>query len=195
MHAKKAADSKGQHYFWIQQARPDDCGSASVAMTEIYYKGHFDSGAEDRAMSAANLLKGDSWNWNSSSINNATNPINHRDCLRHEHVDAHYRQFGEKDMGSMGTFLAHQVSTKKVQMTPAILSLKWDAQLAICHAIVCIRVYPDSIVFLDPANGLVEIPVLSLPAYQSPTLNRSGTFTGSVVYTIHPHRHKKSHKK
>jgi hypothetical protein len=61
---------------------------------------------------------------------------------------------------------------------PAIVHIKW--QNGGGHFVVCKKVYADgTMIFLDPASGLVEVAIEKAPAYKE----AAGRMSGDLVFT------------
>jgi len=161
-------DSKGYAHYVLDQEYSMSCGPACIAMVESYYKQVCLIGPEKRAQIISQQYPG------AFSLEHGTHMENMSHVLNKEGVKAYGVTQVTPD--KMFDYFYQFVGDGK-KGTSAIISITWAGGNR--HAVICRMVYPDqTVVFLDPTFGVIEVKRAELPKYW-----KAGLLNGRMVFT------------
>jgi hypothetical protein len=170
------SDSHGERWGVMKQERPNSCGLASAAMTEVYIKSQVQASMEATFRSISQRFPGNFKEDDGTSMGNVAEVLRSRGIHCYDNHD-----YGG---GGIWPYLYAYASDK----SPAICYISWGKGRG-AHATVCIQVYKSDqkCVFLDPGYGLVEFSGSQLPYYSvadsAGNVIARGTLTGPMILT------------
>lgn len=163
--AKFYYDSKGRSHYVLEQEYALSCGPACVAMVEGFYKLKCMIDPEGRARQISQQYPGN------FTLKEGTTDVNLYDVLNAEGVRTY--PLMELSQEEIFDHLAYHVSER----TPAIAHIRWSGGGG--HFAVCRKVDSDNtVIFLDPRYGVVEVNKKDFPKYRSP-----GQLSGRLIFT------------